>query len=184
MRTPIPEALEERIEAIHEEAGYATKSEFVRDAVRHWLANVEEKPYKPRSIEEIHFEYSIHSPEAVDNHKVKLTPKKKSDLHMTYHTPGHPNNSVSLTLNDDQKISREAIESALSEIKGVSRAVFNTDPAIAVKISKDTDRLVSDIVCDIFNNLYKTIDIETGGAFSGRQEEQLQNALDQYADKV
>ena len=182
MRTPIPEALEQRIERVHEEAGYATKSEFVRDAVRHWLAEIEEERFTGTMTDETHFSYSVHSPKGPENHTIKLKPTTDSPLNMMYHTPGHPDNNVSLDFGGGQ-IDRDIVESALSDIEGVAKAWFNTDPAIAIKIPKDTRRLFSAIVRDIFDTLYSTIDIETDGEFNGCREEKLRHALDTYADR-
>lgn len=41
MRPQIPNGLEQRIEQVYEDAGYATESELVRDAVRQWLPQAE-----------------------------------------------------------------------------------------------------------------------------------------------
>jgi Arc/MetJ-type ribon-helix-helix transcriptional regulator len=41
MRPKIPDQLAERIQQVHESAGYATESEFVRDAIRRRLEEVE-----------------------------------------------------------------------------------------------------------------------------------------------
>lgn len=41
MRPEIPPGLEQRIEQVYEEAGYATESELVRDAVRQWIPQAE-----------------------------------------------------------------------------------------------------------------------------------------------
>ncbi len=181
MRTPIPDALEQRIERNYEGAGYATKSEFVRDAVRQRLTESEEEQVAKPIPNETHFSYSVQSPKGPTNHTIKLTPTPDSPLHMTYHTPGHPNNSVSLTYGE-HRISREALESALIDIEGVERAAFNTDPAIAIKIPKDTDRSFSSLIQDVFDTLYSTIDIETDGEFNGYRKEKLRRVLDKYAD--
>ncbi|MDL0140303.1 ribbon-helix-helix domain-containing protein [Halobacterium salinarum] len=183
MRTPIPEALEQRIDRVHEKAGYATKSEFVRDAVRHLLTKIEEERFTGAVAAETHFSYSTHSPKGPENHTIKLKPTTDSPLNMMYHTPGHPDNNVSLNFGEEQ-IDRDAVESALSDIEGVAKAWFNTDPAIAIKIPKDTHRSFSAIIRDIFDTLYSTIDIETGGEFSGYREEKLRHALDTYADRA
>lgn len=42
MRPNIPDALAERIENIYERAGYNNKTEFVNDAIRRRLEDVEE----------------------------------------------------------------------------------------------------------------------------------------------
>lgn len=41
MRPEIPHGLEQRIDQVYEEAGYATGSELVRDAVRRWIPQAE-----------------------------------------------------------------------------------------------------------------------------------------------
>jgi metal-responsive CopG/Arc/MetJ family transcriptional regulator len=43
MRPSIPDSLAERIEENYEEAGYASKTEFVNDAIRRRLERVEEE---------------------------------------------------------------------------------------------------------------------------------------------
>lgn len=43
MRPQIPESLAERIEAVYEEAGYGSESELVRDAVRQWINELEQR---------------------------------------------------------------------------------------------------------------------------------------------
>lgn len=41
MRPNIPDSLSEKIEEVYEDAGYASKTEFVNDAVRRRLEDIE-----------------------------------------------------------------------------------------------------------------------------------------------
>lgn len=176
MRTPIPESLEERIETIYEDAGYATKSEFVRDAVRHWLDETEDEHTGRPRVDEPHFRYEMHA--YSDKYKISLIPTRDSPLNLSY-----SQSNLSFTY-EDELLDRDYIESKLDDIPGVNRATFQTEPALVIYIGKDIERNFSAIVEDIFETLYTAINVETGDQFSGTREETLRRSLDQYTANV
>ena len=59
MRPKIPDGLAKRIEDVYEEAGYATESEFIRDAIRRRLEAVDEDVEEHEGIAEYEFEYEF-----------------------------------------------------------------------------------------------------------------------------
>jgi hypothetical protein len=61
MRPKIPDSLVERIRAVYEDAGYATESEFIRDAIRRQLSRVEETQSKDPVKHTYDFEYHLDS---------------------------------------------------------------------------------------------------------------------------
>lgn len=76
MRPKIPDSLAERIRAVYEAAGYATESEFIRDAIRRRIDQVERSQAEDSTSQTYNFEYHIDS--AADGNKyptVYLRPK-------------------------------------------------------------------------------------------------------------
>ena len=139
MGTPIPDSLESRIEAIYEQAGYATKSEFVRDAVRHWLDVTEEEEVGATMLDKRYFRYDVHA--YSDRYKISLVPTRDSPLNLSY-----SRSNLSFTF-DGELLDRDPIESRLDDVPGVKRAGFQTEPAIVINIAKDIGRSISAADC-------------------------------------
>jgi Arc/MetJ-type ribon-helix-helix transcriptional regulator len=69
MRPKIPPPLADRIEDIHTDAGYATESEFVRDAVRRLLDQVEEDTRTANENHTFDLEYELYHAESDSSKK-------------------------------------------------------------------------------------------------------------------
>lgn len=171
MRPQIPEKVEEQIEAVYEEAGYATKAEFVRDAIRRRLEELETDKIGDVPIEGKHFKYTFNPHGGL--YKIKLRTTDESPLWISQNP---------IFYYGQERIDQGPIQSALEDISGVNNTNFITDGSLGIYLEKPLERPASNVVREVFETLYEAINNETDGQFLVDSEDELREALDGFAE--
>jgi hypothetical protein len=180
MRPEISGRLEQRVENLHEQAGYATPSELVRDAVRRRMDELERELKVSEQPKYELFQYEIRSNQVEETIKLDLSPKPNSGLRLKYVDKGPTPHHVELRTGSET-LREHAIQEALKPIDGVVDAGFITKPRIRVKIQKDTTRPFSVIVEEVFDTLYEVVGMGGLEEVEETRQEELQKAVDRYA---
>lgn len=186
MRPKVPNKLAERIETVYEQAGYSTTSEFVRDAIRRRVEEIEQTS-KPLSNQEFDFQY------AMKNNAAELMRDEFPILHVRPEGSRVRNvadEGQKLVLSVDQKeITKDAIRSGLNELSQVSAAGLTRDDPWNRKTEDDgwiqihfeADELqrmeIDAVVAEIFETLEQTI--ATADGWSNPHNE-LENTVKRY----
>jgi len=174
MRPEIPPALEERIEKIYENAGYASGTELVRDAVRRWVSELETK-YPERGDDDYpDLSYTVSSNTKLI--KLELIPTEDSDLRIG--DSGGQHQSVPTLYTESAMIKNETMKPALESITGVKYGGLTHSGEFSVKISRDTEADLDSIVDEVFRTIKNVIQNKENPV--ARVEE----ATAQYAEQI
>lgn len=173
MRPEIPESLEQRIENIYEEAGYASGTELVRDAVRRWVDELEQKYPKQETEEYPDLEYTVSSNTKLV--RLKLAPTENSELRIG--DSGGQHQSKPTLYSEDAMIKNSTVKSALEDISGVQNGGLTHTGEVKVEIPHESERDINMIVDDVFQTIYNLIQRKESPV------EQVKQATSRYAEK-
>lgn len=166
----IPDELDERIMAVVERGHYPNRSEFVRDAIRRRVDEIEAcRRDTPIGRTHFSYEYSVLD----DRYTIELQPKTESPLNISQAPEFRYEGDV---------IDQAQIESALDNVTGVAKAWFTTSGALNVQLSRPLEMPATDIARSVFKALYDAINDETDGRFRRDSEEDLRAAINEYAE--
>lgn len=173
MRPEIPESVEQRINDIYAEAGYASGTELVRDAVRRWVEQLEQKYPEQDTSDYPDFEYSVSS--NTELIRLTLTPTDESDLRIGDRGGQHESKPTLYT--EDTMIKNGTVKSALEGIDGVKRGTLTHTGEIDVQIPIDEQREFDTIVDDVFQKIADVIREKENPSI------QVEKAVAKYADE-
>jgi Arc/MetJ-type ribon-helix-helix transcriptional regulator len=190
MRPKIPDRLVERIQQAYESAGYATESEFIRDAIRRRLEEVESSNSIPSETRSHDFEYT--SPKSTslqfkndEYPPIYVRPKESRIV-------DHANDGSLLVLSiDGQDIEAEDITRPVEELDVVADCRLTRDDPWDRKTETDgwiKIRLAAEHVSGtdldtVVDTILTTIDEAIVGAESWKNpHKELEDALERQID--
>lgn len=174
MRPEIPSSLEERINRVHEEAGYSTGSELVREAVRRWVDTLERRFLDESRPAQPNFEFNVSSNASVV--RLTLRPTEESDIRIS--NTGGDHESIPTLHTGTTMIENSTLKPALEQIDDVETGWLTHTGEIEVKFdrgeSSDLQRAVDEIFRVIRNVIQEKEDpgsrVEQAAARYARRE--------------
>lgn len=158
VRPELPQQLEDRIETIYRQAGYQSKGDLVRDAVRKHVNELEAEHHVQEVAVRDAFDYSIHRTR-VSGPEIRFTPKREAPVRFKYVDKGNPPHTTLLDTGTTY-VAEDDIVDALENIEGVERAGVLTKGEIKVTVAEDNPVPLaeSDTQKPLVDRVYDTLD--------------------------
>jgi len=158
MRPEIPDQLENRIETVYRQAGYRSKGDLVRDAVRKHVNDLEAEHHINEVAVRDAFDDTIYRT-SVSGPEIRFTSKSNTSFRFKYVDKGNPPHTTLLDTGTTY-VAEDNIVDALENLEGVARTRVLTKGEIKVTVAEDNPVPLaeSDTQKPLVDRVYDTLD--------------------------